>query len=141
MSINDVKDINLRFVKKLKREYGIGGIILDVDDTIRKNMMDIPDCNKNWVEFMKKEFKVIILTNGKDKRVSDYAKQIGIGCIQLAKKPLKKGFYTACDLMGLEPQNVLVIGNDIICDIFGGNRAGMFTAIIKDIHQNIAFER
>lgn len=142
IKIKEVKDITLEIVKKLKKEYGIGGLIIDVDGTIRKNMMDIPDCNKEWMQYMKKEFKVFILTNGLDKKISDYAKRIGIGCIQLAKKPLKKGFYTACKDMGLEPENVLVIGNDIICDIFGGNRAGMFTMLIKDLNQynNLARE-
>ena len=46
--IDNVKDINLEFVMRLK-SYGIGGIILDVDDTIRRDMMkyDIPDMDRN----------------------------------------------------------------------------------------------
>lgn len=122
-SFKEVKDINLEIVKRLKSQYGIGGIILDVDETLRKDMMKIPDCNRTWIEFMKKEFKVIILSNGIDKKVKEYANEKGIGYISFAKKPLKKGFLTACEMMGLEPENVLVIGNDIICDIYGGNKA------------------
>ena len=78
-SFNEVKDIDLEIVKKLKKEYGIAGIILDVDETLRKDMMTIPDCNKEWVEFMKKEFKVIILSNGIDKKIKEYAKENEIG--------------------------------------------------------------
>lgn len=140
-SFNEVKDINLEIVKKLKKEYGIGGIILDVDETLRKDMMTIPDCNKQWVEFMKKEFKVIILSNGVDKNIREYANRSGIEYISFAKKPLRKGFFSACDVMGLEPENVLVIGNDIICDIYGGNRSGMLTALINDVNSKKQFER
>lgn len=140
-SFNEVKDIDLEIVKKLKKEYGIAGIILDVDETLRKDMMTIPDCNKEWVEFMKKEFKVIILSNGIDKKIKEYAKKNEIGYISFAKKPLKRGFFSACDMMGLYPENILVIGNDIICDIYGGNRSGMFTALINGVRDNNGFER
>ena len=140
-SFNEVKDIDLEIVKKLKKEYGIGGIILDVDETLRKDMMTIPNCNKEWIEFMKKEFKVIILSNGVDKKIKEYAKESGIGYIGFAKKPLRRGFFSACEMMGLEPENVLVIGNDIICDIYGGNRSGMLTALINDVNSKKQFER
>ena len=140
-SFSEVKDINLEIVKKLKKEYGIGSIILDVDETLRKDMMNIPDCNKEWIEFMKKEFKIIILSNGVDKKIKEYAKKSGIGYISFAKKPLRRGFFSACEIMGLYPENVLVIGNDIICDIYGGNRSGMFTALINKVNENAEFER
>lgn len=137
MSFKEVKQIDLELVKKLKSEYGIGGIILDVDETIRKDMMDVPDCNKKWIEFMKREFKIIILSNGYDGSVKEFANENGIEYIGFAKKPLKKGFLKACKKMGLEPESVLVIGDDIICDIYGGNRQGMFTAIVDSVkHDN-----
>lgn len=141
MILQEVKDINLEFVKKLKSEYGIGGIILDVDDTLRKELMIIPSCNKQWIEFMKKEFRVIILSNGYDGKVSEFCDEKNIPYISFAKKPLKKQFLYACDRMGLYPENVLVIGNDVICDIYGGNRCGMFTAIINDVNSENEFLR
>ena len=48
LALNQVDEINLELVKKLKSTYGIGGLILDVDETLRKNMMNIPTCNKRW---------------------------------------------------------------------------------------------
>lgn len=46
LTLKEVNDIDLELLKKLKSIYGIGGIILDVDETLRKDMMKIPDCNK-----------------------------------------------------------------------------------------------
>lgn len=133
IKLKKVTDIDLYLVKKLKTEHGIGGIILDVDETLRKDMMQIPDCNKQWIEFMKQEFKVVILSNGYDGKIKKFANDRGIDYISFAKKPLSKGMKTACTKMGLEPENVLVIGDDIITDIYGGNRCGMLTAIVEDV--------
>ena len=43
--------------------------------------------------------------------------------------------------INLKNKNVLVIGDDIICDIYGGNRCGMITAIVKDVVDRDDFER
>lgn len=49
LALKEVNDIDLELLKKLKSIYGIGGIILDIDETIRKDMMKIPDCNKDII--------------------------------------------------------------------------------------------
>ncbi len=136
LALKEVNDIDLELLKKLKSTYGIGGIILDVDETIRKDMMKIPDCNKEWIKYMKQEFKVLILSNGYDNSVKSFANENGIEYIGFAKKPLKKYFLDACDRMGLNPENVLVIGDDIINDIYGANKCGMISAIVDSVRDN-----
>ena len=136
LALKEVNDIDLELLKKLKSTYGIGGIILDVDETIRKDMMKIPDCNKEWIKYMKQEFKVLILSNGYDNSVKSFANENGIEYIGFAKKPLKKNFLDACDRMGLNPENVLVIGDDIINDIYGANKCGMISAIVDSVRDN-----
>lgn len=136
LALKEVNDIDLELLKKLKTTYGIGGIILDVDETIRKDMMKIPDCNKEWIKYMKKEFKVLILSNGYDNSVKEFANENGIEYIGFAKKPLKKYFLDACDRMGLEPENVLVIGDNIINDIHGANKCGMISAIVDSVRDD-----
>lgn len=135
LRLNEVNDIDLSLVKKLKSTYGIGGIILDVDETLRKDMMNIPNSNKDWIEFMKQEFKVIILSNGFDVSVKGFVNEKGIEYIGFARKPLRKNLLEACNRMGLEPENVLVIGDSIINDIYGAKRCGMFTAIVNSVRE------
>ena len=141
MKLSKVNDIDLKLVKQLKSKYGIGGIILDVDETLRKGDANIPNCNKKWIEFMKNEFKVIVLSNGIDRQVEDYFKNVGIEYMSFCHKPLKKNFLRAADNMGIEPENVLVIGDDIVCDVYGGNRCGMITAIVEDVLDKDEVER
>ena len=126
-------DIDLEEVKELKGKYGIGGIILDVDGTIRAESHKIPEKNIKWIEFMRKQFKMCIISNGCDLKVKKIAESLKIPYFNFAMKPRKKPFLFLSDIMGIEPQNILVIGNEYITDIFGGHRSGMCTAIVDDV--------
>ena len=80
--------------------------------------------------------------NNKNKHKNDTRlNENGIEYMGFCKKPFKKYFINAANKMGLDPENVLVIGDDIICDIYGGNRCGMITAIVKDVVNRDDFER
>lgn len=130
---NSITDINLEEVKELKGKYGIGGIILDVDGTIRAESNKIPEKNIKWIRFMRKQFKMCIISNGCDYKVRNLAESLKIPYIDFAMKPRRKPFLRAADIMGIEPQNILVIGNEYVTDIFGGQRCGMFTAMVDDV--------
>ena len=141
IKLNQVSDLNLELVKKLKSEYGIGGLILDIDDTLRKDIKPIPKCNQEWVKYMKQEFKVMIVSNGFDKKIKSFANENGIEYIGFCRKPRKKYFLNAANKMGLDPENILVIGDDIICDVYGGNKCGMITALVNNVVDKDDYER
>ena len=130
---NEVKDLDLQQVKKLKGEYGIGGIILDVDETIRKDFKKVPTCNEEWLKFLRQEFKVCLVSNGLDGKIEELAEKIDMDYISLANKPLRKSFIEAANKMGLDPENILVIGDNIIDDVYGGKRCNMRTASVVNV--------
>lgn len=133
--IDKVTQLDEEEIDRLKKKYGIEGIILDVDDTIRKNMKEIPKCNKDWIETLRGKIKIVVLSNGLDKTVEDYFRERGIDYIGFALKPLKKNFVNACEKMNLSPDKVLVIGDDLIDDIYGGKRNNMMTALVKNLEE------
>ena len=133
INLNKVTDINFEVLKKLKSEYGIGGLILDVDETLRKDFDDIPKCNKEWLEYMKKEFKVCIVSSGFDGKIKEVIERMDIKYDGLHFISKRKSFKQAAEEMGLEPENILVIGNDAIKDIYTGNKCGMITAIVNEV--------
>ena len=45
ITLENVNQLDSNAINKLKQQYGIEGIILDVDETLRKEMKDIPKCN------------------------------------------------------------------------------------------------
>ena len=134
ITMDKVTELDEMQIIELKEKYGIEGIILDVDNTIRKDMKSIPEINKEWIENIGKHLKVVIVSNGKDVKLEQYFKEKGINYIQFAHKPLKKNFLKACELMGLEPEQVLSVGDDLIDDIYGGRKNNnMKTVLIKSV--------
>jgi HAD superfamily phosphatase (TIGR01668 family) len=51
-------------------------------------------------------------------------------------KPAKRAFLKAGMVMGLESRQIAVVGDQIFTDVYGGNRAGMFTILVKPIDCN-----
>ena len=95
MTLNKVNELDIQAIEKMKQQYGIEAIILDVDDTLRKEMKDIPKCNKEWIEGLKGKIKIMIVSNGVDRDIEKYFKENGIDYIGFACKPLKKNFIKA----------------------------------------------
>ena len=135
MTLNKVNELDIQAIEKMKQQYGIEAIILDVDDTLRKEMKDIPKCNKEWIESLKDKLKVIIVSNGKDQKIEQYFKEIGIDYIEFAHKPLKKNLLKACEKMNLNPDKVMTIGDSLFDDVYGGKRNNMKTALVKDVDE------
>lgn len=135
MILEKVNQLDQNEIEKLKQQYGIEGIILDVDETLRKEMKNIPKCNKDWIESLKGKLKVIIVSNGKDKKIEQYFREIGIDYIGFAHKPLKKNLLKACEKMNLDPDQVMIVGDSLFDDIYGGKRNNMKTVLIKDVDE------
>lgn len=133
IELSDVTELTPDEIKKIKQQYGIEGIILDIDETMRENMKMIPKCNKIWLDEAKKQLKVIVVSNGSDYKIEEYMRSQGFDYIGFAYKPLKKNFVKACEKMQLKPEQVLVVGNDLFSDIYGGKRRNMKTAIVKSV--------
>lgn len=136
MTLNKVNELDIQAIEKLKQQYGIEAIILDVDDTLRKEMKDIPKCNKEWIEGLKGKIKIMIVSNGVDRDIEKYFKENGIDYIGFACKPLKKNFLKACEKMNVNPESVLMVGDSLFDDIYGGKRNNMKTALVKEVEDN-----
>lgn len=135
ITIDRVTQLNEAEIENLKEKYGIEGIIVDVDNTLRKQMRHIPKCNKDWIASLRGKLKITILSNGVDQKIREYFNEIGIDYISFAYKPLKKNFIKACEIMKLPPEKVMVIGDNRFNDIFGGKRNNMKTALVKDVEE------
>lgn len=133
MTLNKVNELDIQAIEKMKQQYGIEAIILDVDDTLRKEMKDIPKCNKEWIEGLKGKIKIMIVSNGVDRNIEKYFKENGIDYIGFACKSLKKNFLKACEKMNVNPESVLMVGDSLFDDIYGGKRNNMKTALVKEV--------
>ena len=88
-------------------------------------------------------FAVGILSNAKQKRIESFVAGFPaelkekIYYVFGAGKPLKKGFIKLCADAGLEPGQAAMVGDQLFTDIFGGNRSGLTTILVKPIDPSI----
>ena len=134
---NNINEIDFEEIKRLKSEYGIGGMIIDVDGTILHELEFVPPSVIKTLKFLSRELKIYLVSNNKNDRIEKFAKKIGIKYMPLAFKPRRKPFIKASSEMGLNPENIIVIGDGFLTDILGGQRMGMFTCAVKDVDTNI----
>ena len=69
IEVEKVTDLDAKMIDELKEKYGIEGVILDVDETLRKDMKRIPKCNEDWIELLRGKLKVVIVSNGFDRNL------------------------------------------------------------------------
>ncbi|MEN6313673.1 MAG: YqeG family HAD IIIA-type phosphatase [Clostridiaceae bacterium] len=114
---------------------GIKGLILDIDNTLVPNhVADADDRAVNWIEGIKAGgFKVCIVSNASRKRVVQFNDRLKLYAVHRALKPGSRAFNKAGRMMDFKNKNIAVIGDQIFTDIFGGNRIGMFTILVKPI--------
>ena len=95
----------------------------------------ILDGVKDWCDDLKQNgIKICILSNtNKIEKVKKVASKLDIPYISFAKKPFKKGFKKAVELLNLSSENIAVAGDQIMTDILGGNRMKMYTILTKPL--------
>jgi hypothetical protein len=117
---------------------GIRLMILDLDNTLLpwKGTV-IGDDVREWVGNAKSAgIKVAIVSNTHHpRRLSLIAAELDVPCIAHALKPRGKGFRKAARLAGCDPGHCVVVGDQLLTDILGGNLAGMKTILVKPIHR------
>lgn len=140
ITVETVTDLDFETIETLKMQYGIEGVILDVDETLRSDMKNIPLANQEWLKQIKSQLKVIVVSNGRDGKIKQYLEEQQIEYISLAHKPLRTSFIKACKKMNIKQEQVLVIGDSLFDDIYGGQRNNMKSALVKkvveDDHEN-----
>ena len=137
LHVNSIYDINLDDLK----HRGIKGIITDLDNTLIE--WDRPDATPELIEWLKKVetegFKVVVVSNNNSNRVANFANPLGIPFIPGAKKPFNKAFIQAKKMMKLQPEEVVVIGDQLFTDVLGGNRLGLYTILVIPVAKSDGF--
>ena len=118
----------------LRRE-GVTGIITDLDNTLvgAREPLATPELVE-WLDRVRSlGFLVVIVSNNNRTRVSRFADPIGIPFIHAARKPSNRSFRKALDLLGLRPEQTVVIGDQMLTDVLGGKRMGLRTILVTPI--------
>lgn len=116
-------------------KYNIELVMLDMDNTLIDGYTKYNDELKKWVKGLKKKgIKLYILSNSYSKNtVREIAKKLGMQYYLGAKKPFTKGFSYILEKENVSKQNAIMIGDQIFTDVWGGNRFGIKTILVRPI--------
>ncbi|ANE47263.1 hypothetical protein SY83_14410 [Paenibacillus swuensis] len=131
LSVKSIYDIDLDSLIK----QGIKGIITDLDNTLvgARDPLATPELVE-WLAGLKRlGFKVTIVSNNSHGRVHAFSSPLDIPFIHAARKPSTRAFRKALQLMELEPGQTVVIGDQMLTDVLGGKRIGMYTILVAPI--------
>ncbi|WP_026906259.1 YqeG family HAD IIIA-type phosphatase [Paucisalibacillus globulus] len=119
------------------KEQGIQGIITDLDNTLVPwNVKQATPEIIDWFKLMKDNgIKVTIISNNKEERVKMFSEPLGTPFVFSARKPLRRAFKTAAKQMELKKEEIVVIGDQLLTDVLGGNSAGFYTILVVPIVQ------
>ncbi len=140
--------------KKIKND-GIDYIAFDADATLvgfRKKALD--DKTKKYLEKELRRFKgVCIASNRVTNDLHEIADDINAHTVRATlttRKPSVKFFHRVVELFDVKPSKIAMVGDKLIADIYGGNKAGFKTvwvdkngrdSIIDWVVQTRRFER
>lgn len=128
---NNILEISIDFLKENK----IQGILLDIDNTLIDKDNKIVEGLEDWVENLKdNNIKICILSNtNKKSKAEKLSKLIDVPYVFFARKPFKSGFKKAQKILGINAENIAVIGDQVLTDVFGANRSKMFSILVKPL--------
>jgi len=64
------------------------------------------------------------------------AQRLGATNVGRARKPSRQGFRRALEALGTAPAETAIVGDQMFTDILGGNRAGIYTIMVKQLHHH-----
>ncbi len=130
MYYKSIFDINYDLLKK----KNIKVIIFDLDNTIITVDEDLPsDKVVNLIKKLSDDFKIFIASNNKKERVRRIGKYMNVHGFYSVVKPSKKIKKLLLNKYDVKMDEVAIIGDQVVTDIFMGNRLHMYTILVDPL--------
>lgn len=126
-------------IKKLA-ETGVKGVITDLDNTLVGWDVKEPTKRIKWfAEARQLGITITIVSNNNEERVSNFSSNLNVGYIFKARKPMGRAFKKAINHMNIKASETVVIGDQMLTDVFGGNRNGLYTIMVVPVKRTDGF--
>ncbi|PIC65455.1 YqeG family HAD IIIA-type phosphatase [Sporosarcina sp. P13] len=114
---------------------GVKGIITDLDNTLVEwDRADATEDITAWFESMRAAgLQITVVSNNNIERVRHFCDPLGIPYICQARKPLKRAFHQAVSTLGLPKEEIVMIGDQLLTDVLGANRAGLQVILVVPV--------
>lgn len=129
--INSIFDLSIETLK----EQGIKGVIFDIDNTLVP--YDVAEPTDEIIEFFNKiqqaGMRITLVSNNTEDRVVKFNEKLKVLALHKAQKPLTKSFKKALEMMKCEKNEVIIVGDQVFTDVYGGNCIGIKTYLVSPI--------
>jgi uncharacterized protein len=132
-------DMRIRMVTELTpqrlRNQGIRALMVDLDDTlVASNSERMGLAFRRWVLGLKEAgIAVLLLSNGKPKRVARWAGLLGVEGLSLVGKPFRFAFERGLKRLGTLPSETAMVGDQLFTDVLGANALGIKTILVTPL--------
>jgi hypothetical protein len=119
----------------------IRGIIFDIDNTLTRfdEMQPSAKIVGLLSKLEKMGFRLCLVTNNTNKRLGLFSENLSIDGIANATKPLTRGLRRAMKTMGTQPAHTVIIGDQLLADVWAGKNAKITTILVKPVSDNDFF--
>ncbi|MDO4454226.1 MAG: YqeG family HAD IIIA-type phosphatase [Eubacteriales bacterium] len=113
---------------------GYRGLIFDIDNTLVHHGDDsTPEIDDLFFRIQNMGFQTLLLSNNTEERIQSFLKNIDSLYIDDARKPETAGYYKAIEMLGLEKEKIMFVGDQVFTDILGANQCGLASILVKFI--------
>lgn len=121
--------------KKLKQS-NIKCLLFDLDNTISPAKESLLcEQTKELFNELKKDFKIVIFSNNFKSRVEKFSVFYNVDFTFLSLKPFSYKYKYILKKYNLKPEEVAAIGDQLLTDIFGGNKAKVTTILVNPVSE------
>lgn len=114
---------------------GYRGLIFDIDNTLVPHGAPADERAKALFSHLHElGFSACLISNNQEPRVKPFADAVGADYIYDAHKPSTKNYERAMERMHTDVTNTIFIGDQMFTDVFGANRTGIPSIMVKKIH-------
>ncbi len=135
-----VPDLVVRSVSEIPldrmEQAGIRGFLFDLDNTLMAHYGQVvePEVLEWLAAARARGFKLAMVTNASRRRAMPVAADLDMPCIYRARKPLRRGVRAGIEALGLRPEEVAMVGDQLFTDVWAGRRAGTYTIWVRPEH-------
>lgn len=122
-------------------ENNIHAILVDLDNTlIAWNNPEGTAEVRYWLDKMTAaDIAVVVVSNNKESRVEKAVSKFGVDFVSRAMKPFAFGINKVIERYGFNPEEVIMVGDQLMTDIRASHRAGIRSVLVKPIVKSDAW--
>lgn len=129
--VASVADVTPEFLRALE----VRAVMVDLDDTLIASGSELLEpLFRAWLEqLVEAGFPVVILSNGARARVERWSQDLGVRGLALVGKPFYRAFRRGLKLLGSDPHDTAMVGDQLFTDVLGANLVGLKSVLVSPL--------